>query len=72
MQKHSILRRGKSKPLVADPGGAARRLRAQNKKLLQWLDSWLATPDERGETWWKEFEADREKHRVTFNRGETG
>jgi hypothetical protein len=72
MPKQSILRRGKSKSLVTDAGAVAPRLRAQNKKLLQWLDSWLATPDDRGETWWKEFEADREKDRPTFSRGETG
>jgi hypothetical protein len=72
MHKHSILRRGKSKSPVADSSGVSRRLRAQNKKLLQWLDSWFATPDERGEALWIEFELGREKRRVTFNRGETG
>jgi hypothetical protein len=39
--------------------------------LLEWLDSWLATPDDRGEEWWKEFEADLEKRRLTFRRTET-
>lgn len=72
MPKQSILRRGKSKSLVTDSSGAARRLRPRNTKLLQWLDSWLATPDDRGETWWKDFEADLELHRATFNPGETG
>lgn len=42
------------------------RLR-QNKKLLRWLDSWLATPDDRGETWWTEFQNDLHSHRVTFD-----
>jgi len=72
MPKQSILRPGKSKPLATDSGGAARRLRAQNKRLLHWLDSWQATSDDRGDTWWKEFEADRKKHRAAFNLGKTG
>ena len=42
--------------IVADRPTA--RLRPQNRKLLKWLDCWLATPDNRGEEWWKGFEDD--------------
>ncbi len=48
------------------------RLRAQNKKLLRWLDSWLATPDNQGERWWNEFEADLQAQAVTFPPTEAG
>ena len=48
------------------------RLRAQNKKLLRWLDSWLATPDDQGEQWWNEFEADLEGQSVTFRPTKAG
>jgi len=44
------------------------RVRSQNKKLLRWLDSWLATPDDRGEDWWNEYEADLQSNRVTLRR----
>jgi hypothetical protein len=42
------------------------RLRPQNRKLLKWLDSWVATPDDCGEKWWTEFEHDLGNHRTTF------
>ena len=47
-------------------------LRPQNEKLLRWLDSWLATPDDQGETWWTEFQADLQGQRVTFRPTQTG
>jgi hypothetical protein len=58
----------KSKPKARALGSARvkRPLRAQNKKLLRWLDSWLAAPDDRDEKWWEDFEADLQGHRVTF------
>jgi len=70
MPRHSVLRQRRSKRAAAVAGGV-RRLRAQNRKLLAWLDSWLATPDDRGEQWWKEFEADIKNHRVIFGAGQT-
>jgi hypothetical protein len=48
------------------------RLRAQNKKLLRWLDSWLATPDDRGEKWWSEFEADLKGQDLSFRPTKAG
>ena len=64
---------------IRKPKGPATRrrrevahLRPQNKKLLRWLDSWQATPDELGETWWNEFQADIEAHRVTFRPAQAG
>jgi len=54
-------------------GSAESRLRPQNKKLLRWLDSWLATPDDRGEAWWSEFEADLEdQRRMGFGPNQAG
>jgi hypothetical protein len=50
----------------------ARRLRPQNMKLLRWLDSWLATPDDRGETWWTEFQADLQGHRMNLRTTQAG
>lgn len=49
-----------------------RRLRRQNKKLLRWLDSWLATPNDHGEAWWAEFEAELQSHAVTFPPNQPG
>jgi len=65
---------GKRKPKARALGSARvkKRLRAQNKRLLQWLDSWLAAPDDRGESWWEDFEADLEGHRVGFRPTQTG
>ena len=48
------------------------RLRAQNKKLLRWLDTWLATPDDRGEAWWAEFEAEVQNRAVALRPAEAG
>ena len=55
----------------AKPKSVARRaveprLRPQNKELLHWLDSWLATADDHSQAWWAEFEADLQRRRVTF------
>jgi hypothetical protein len=65
---------GKRKPKARALGSAREKkpLRAQNKKLLQWLDSWLAAPDDRGESWWEDFEADLQGHRVGFRPTQTG
>jgi hypothetical protein len=48
------------------------RLRPRNKKLLRWLDSWLATPNDRGEAWWTEFQADVQSHPVAFQPTQAG
>ena len=48
------------------------RLRPQNKRLLRWLDSWLATPDDRGESWWTEFQAEVQSHPVAFRPTQAG
>ena len=66
------LRKHRSKARVPGSGRAKKPLRAQNKKLLQWLDSWLATQDDRGESWWEDFETDLKGHRLTFRPTQTG
>jgi hypothetical protein len=60
------LRKRKSRSTPSRRGGAGSRLRPENKKMLRWLDSWLSTPDDRGEAWWREFEADLHDRPVTF------
>jgi hypothetical protein len=57
---------------AARRAGVQMRLRPQNRKLLRWLDSWLATPDDLGEAWWSEFEADLQAHRMTFRPMQAG
>ena len=42
------------------------------RPLLRWLDSWLATPDNRGEAWWTEFQADIQSHPVAFRPSQAG
>jgi len=69
LRKQSILRQGRSKRSAA-AGRGERRLHAQNRKLLDWLDSWMTTPDDRGERWWRDFEADLENHRLNFGAGQ--
>ncbi|HUY14836.1 MAG TPA: hypothetical protein VMX16_14580 [Terriglobia bacterium] len=66
MASLSTLRKRKPKATALGSARVERRLRPQNKKLLQWLDSWLAAPDDRGERWWEDFEADLQGDRVTF------
>ncbi len=66
------LRKRKPKSTARGPGRMAMRLRAENKKLLRWLDSWLATPDDQGEQWWNEFEADLEGQDVSFRPSKAG
>ncbi len=60
------LRRHRAKAAPAGSARAAKRLRPRNKQLLHWLDSWLATPDDRGESWWNKFEADLSRDRLTI------
>ena len=48
------------------------RLRSQNKKLLRWLDRWLATPEDHSEQWWSELEADFQRHPVSFRPTQAG
>jgi hypothetical protein len=64
-------RKQQSKPTACGPVRPIARLRPQNRKLLNWLDSWLATPDNRGEEWWKGFEDDLRNHRTTFTPTQT-
>jgi len=47
------------------------RLRQQNRKLLQWIDRWFDTPDDRSEAWWNDFEADLRSTRLTFRANKT-
>jgi hypothetical protein len=66
------VRKQQSKPTASDSRRASARLRPQNRKLLEWLDSWLATPDNRGEEWWNGFEDDLRNHRTTSTPTQTG
>jgi hypothetical protein len=49
MANTPTVRKQQSKPTASGAGRPTARLRPQNRKLLKWLDSWLATPDNRGE-----------------------
>jgi hypothetical protein len=66
------VRKQQSKPVASGAGRPTTRLRPQNRKLLRWLDSWLATPDDRGEKWWNGFEDDLRNQRTTFRPTQTG
>ncbi len=66
MANPTTLRKRKAKTTAHGPGRKDLRLRAHNKELLRWLDSWLSTPDDRGETWWNEFEADLQSQPLTL------
>ena len=72
MTNPPTLRRRKPKARMAGSASVETRLRPENKRLLHWLDWWLATPDDRGESWWNEFEADLQSNRVTFQPTRTG
>lgn len=72
MANPTTLRKRNPKSRAQASGRMEVRLRAQNKKLLYWLDSWLATPDDQGERWWSEFEADLEGQAVTFRPTKAG
>ena len=66
MANTPIVRKQQSKSAGSVASRSSARLRPQNRKLLKWLDSWLAAPDNRGEEWWDRFEADLGNHRTTF------
>ncbi|MGO8819245.1 MAG: hypothetical protein ACLQVG_31790 [Terriglobia bacterium] len=66
MANTPTVRRQRSRRAASGDGRPPARLRPQNRKLLKWLDSWLATPDDRGEKWWDGFEDDLRTHRTTF------
>jgi hypothetical protein len=72
MANTPTVRRHQPKPTVSGAVRATARLRPQNRKLLKWLDSWLATPDDRGEKWWNGFEDDLRNQRTTFRPSQTG
>jgi hypothetical protein len=71
MANTPTVRKQLSKPTVPGDGRSTSRLRPQNRKLLKWLDSWLATPDNRGEEWWNGFEDDLRNHRTPFRPAQT-
>jgi hypothetical protein len=71
MANAPTLRKRQSKSTASGVGRPNVRLRPQNQKLLNWLDSWLATPDDRGEKWWKGFEDNVLNHRSTFRPTQT-
>ncbi len=72
MASTTTVRKQQSKPTESCDGRPVARLRPQNRKLLKWLDSWLSTPDNRGEEWWNGFEDDLQNHRTTFGPTQTG
>jgi len=72
MANASTLRKQQSKPAASGAGRPTSHLRPQNQKLLKWLDSWLATPDDRGEKWWNGFEDDLRNQRTAFRPTQTG
>jgi len=60
-----------SSPSVEDESVRAERIRAQNEKALKLLHEWMAEPDDMGEAWWHEFEAELRQNRLTFPERET-
>jgi hypothetical protein len=64
MANTPTVRRQQSKRAASGAGRSLAHLRPQNRKLLKWLDSWLATPDNRGEKWWNGFEDDLRNQRL--------
>ena len=40
-----------------------KRLSARNRAAIEWLDKWMSTPDDMGEEWWAEFEAELKANR---------
>jgi hypothetical protein len=66
MANTPTVRKQQSKPPASGAGRPTARLRPQSRKLLKWLDSWLATPDNRGEAWWNAFEDDLRNQRSAF------
>jgi hypothetical protein len=72
MANTPTVRKLQSKPTASGAGRPPAHLRPQNRKLLKWLDSWLATPDDRGEKWWNGFEDDLRNQRTTFRPAQTG
>ena len=43
-----------------------RKISQKNLKLIEFLDQWMAEPDDLGEDFWKEFCEDLEKNRFTI------
>ncbi len=72
MANTPTVRKQQSKPTASGAGRPTARLRPQNRKLLKWLDSWLATPDNRGEEWWNAFEHNLHNQRTAFRPTQTG
>jgi hypothetical protein len=72
MANTPTVRRQPSKSTASGAARSTARLRPQNRKLLKWLDSWLATPDDRGDKWWNGFEDDLRNQRTTFRSTQTG
>lgn len=72
MANTPTVRRQQSKRAASGAGRPPDRLRPQNRKLLKWLDSWLATPDQCGEKWWDAFEDGLRDQRMTFRPAQTG
>ncbi len=38
----------------------------QNRRILEWLERWLAEPDDLGPEWWDSFEQELKEHRLTL------
>jgi len=72
MANTPTVRRQQSKRAASGAGRPPARLRPQNRKLLKWLDSWLSTPDNRGDKWWDAFENDLRDQRMTFRPTQAG
>lgn len=46
-------------------------LSEKNRKLLEFLDEYYATPDDMGEEWWDDFRKWLSEHRLNLSRNET-
>jgi hypothetical protein len=43
-----------------------KRISAKNAAAIKLLDKWMSTPDDMGEEWWAEFEAELNANRFTL------
>jgi len=69
--EESVEAEPESPPSVEGESVRAERIRAQNEKALKLLHEWMAEPDDMGEAWWDEFEAELRQNRLTFPERET-
>ena len=66
---HRTAKTEKQQDSSPGPRTATKPLSARNRAAIWLMDEWMATPDDKGEEWWAEFDRFFKANRFRLRRG---